>query len=252
MKTGAKASKRRTSSSKKGKSSGLIMPVDLRTAALQDVQNVARLIKLSTDTWPGNCFGVATELVKAGLAWRCQYGCYTGQIHADSLFSGRPFSRHGWALLDEKSKTIVDPTRWVFEAVPPYIAVIEFTDPRFGDYSLGAASLRHGNAALPTAPEFDPEDRPRSLSDCKFPPGVAEAVEALFGGDRGSFRQFHWLAHRTPDELGIFAKPIYAGLITAGMGAWIPVDYKLHCKLGGNSDVTFDPRRSLSGNRRRT
>jgi hypothetical protein len=80
------------------------------------------------ETWVGNCYAIAYQLVEAGLVeGRAVYGHYLGPIAKDSFFSEKGlavgFVPHGWVLMGDGR--VLDPTRWVFENVEPYIYVGE-------------------------------------------------------------------------------------------------------------------------------
>lgn len=95
-------------------------------------QAVADAIQVPLHEWPGNCYAIACAVLKSGMVrGRATYGHYYGYISPLSIpFGGRKWSRHGWIT---RRKTIVDPTRWVFEAVKPYIYVGPVND---ADYDL--------------------------------------------------------------------------------------------------------------------
>lgn len=84
------------------------------------VAEVEKAIKLPAKKWAGQCYGVATEMVKKGVVdGRAVYGIWWGLIHPKSLFAGRAWTHHGWIVLYDHS--VIDPTRWVFEHAKPYI-----------------------------------------------------------------------------------------------------------------------------------
>ena len=77
-----------------------------------------------TDDWRGNCFALAAQAVTHGIVeGRAVYGTWRGPISEDSIFFEHQgeFVIHGWVNLPDGR--ICDPTRWVFEAVEPYIYI---------------------------------------------------------------------------------------------------------------------------------
>ncbi|TAL42437.1 MAG: hypothetical protein EPN91_08640 [Salinibacterium sp.] len=84
-------------------------------------QEAAKRIQWPLSTWPGNCFGVASKLVKDKvIKGTAVYGHWLGPVaRTCKMFYGKPIINHGWIL--QKDGTVVDPTRYVFEGVQPYI-----------------------------------------------------------------------------------------------------------------------------------
>lgn len=88
--------------------------------AVLDPEAVAAAIKIPVSEWPGNCYAIACQMVEAGLVTgRAVYGHYLGRIRPGTLFYGKPIVHHGWVVTADEQ--IIDPTRWVFEGVAPYI-----------------------------------------------------------------------------------------------------------------------------------
>lgn len=86
------------------------------------VKRVEKVLGQRASKWKGNCFGIAGALVAKKLVEGVAvYGFYHGPIAKTSMFAGRAFTHHGWVL--QPDGTVVDPTRWVFEDVEPYIYV---------------------------------------------------------------------------------------------------------------------------------
>lgn len=84
------------------------------------VKRVEKVIGQRASKWKGNCYGIAGALVAKKLVEGVAvYGLYHGHIAKTSMFAGQPFARHGWVLAPDG--TVIDPTRWVFEDVEPYI-----------------------------------------------------------------------------------------------------------------------------------
>lgn len=75
--------------------------------------------------WVARCYEISCAIVKAGLVdGDAVYGHWIGPVSPKSHFArarGLPFVPHGWILL--KDGRVLDPTRWVFENVEPYLYV---------------------------------------------------------------------------------------------------------------------------------
>jgi len=84
-------------------------------------QEVAKSIDIKLTRWPGNCFGIATAMVEAKVVdGDAVYGHWLGPVAKScKMFSGKPIIQHGWIL--QKDGTVIDPTRFVFEGLSPYI-----------------------------------------------------------------------------------------------------------------------------------
>lgn len=205
---------------------------------------VALLIQAETilgpaPAWAGRCFEIADGLAKHVLKQDhavAVYGHYLGPVHKRSYFGkrkGHPFVRHGWVLLG--NGTIIDPTRWAFEAQDPYIAIVGQNDVRYGEYDEG------GNEWLKTTlgqcPHFDSEEETYDVSPQMLPSDPFALVEKLIKPDLsqqepGTFTksQLMWLAHVPYSQLGKHAPAIYEALQQLGLGAFIPIDNQLCAK----------------------
>lgn len=198
-----------------------------RLEILADIGRVSRMIDKPMLDWESKCHEIALDLVRVGLCVKAPYGMYHGHISPASIFAEKPFARHGWGILDEESMTIVDPTLWVFLAEQPSIAIIPKDDPRYGDYDLGASRFRGHVAGAEQPPKFVGQVQPVvTLADFKLDPAARKYVKQLMGCDKFDRLQLHWLAHRTPQELGAAAKAVYEGLARIDMRALIPIDYR--------------------------
>ena len=116
---------------------------------LLDVSRIAERIGMDFSDWPGNCYAVACQMLKCKMVkGRPAYGNYHGPVAPSSMFFGKKVVRHGW--IERADGMIVDPTRWVFEGVEPYI----YEGLPSMEYDEGANLLR-ARFARP-APIFDP------------------------------------------------------------------------------------------------
>lgn len=84
---------------------------------------VEKALDWPVEKWEGNCFAVASQMVKQGVVeGKAVYGAWHGLLNSRGYWknkAGVPFVRHGWVILADGR--ILDPTRWSFEAVAPYI-----------------------------------------------------------------------------------------------------------------------------------
>lgn len=191
----------------------------------------AKKIGIPLEEWPGNCYGIATAFVKAGLIRnaRAVYGHYYGPVHRQSMFwvpySKAGWCRHGW-IFAKSEGSIVDPTRWVFENVAPYIHVGRDSD----EYDEGGSRLRA--ALLRPPPAYDEmlpknvEPRPITL---KMSKAAMDHVRSLFQGlirkdGVMSQSQTFWLANLPVQMLKPHAASIMKALVKAKLSATIPID----------------------------
>jgi hypothetical protein len=191
-----------------------------------DPEQIAEAIKWPVEKWPGNCYGVAGAIHKAGLVkGRLCYGIFHGYIDPNSCFGNRAFTHHGWV---ERRTTIYDPTRWVFDGVAPYI----YVGPKDDDnYDFGGNALR--KARLQPCPEFDPTRTPWSVPE-ELRPFVASTIGELFRTDGMlGLQQVMWFANMPLDMLGDYAKPVFEWIARpkeeggVGLPGFIPQDNRV-------------------------
>jgi hypothetical protein len=180
-----------------------------------------------TERWKGNCHGVASALVEKKLVkGSAVYGHWLGPIAENSFFAprrGYPFVQHGWVLMPDES--IVDPTRWVFEAVDPYI----FHGENGGLYDEGGNDFRMQMIGMP---RYDPNDKlfqiPKRVMDTKTWAFVEEILEIDSQGDQKpgtlSRNQLYWLANLAPSILGEHQAGVYGAIKKLDRLALIPID----------------------------
>lgn len=184
------------------------------------------------EDWLARCHDIADAIGQAlELPGKLQYGHYHGPIHEDSQFSGRPFSRHGWWLLEDGR--VFDPTRWAFDTVDqPYI----FCGEDFRDeYSFGGNRVRREMRQPP--PKGDSCEQTVTLNvgrraveemyvilseDCKFSGGKITV----------NVHQAMWFANAPlgdlVDPLGWdFTEIVYKALVDAGNEGMIPIDNRM-------------------------
>lgn len=229
-------------------------PVTRKFRRSPTVRTVETKIGRKHEDWVGNCFGIAQLLVEKGLTpgGIAVYGHYTGFIHKKSYFGSRAhfgWCNHGWVLLPDG--TVVDPTRWVFENVAPYIYVGPATD-----YDEGSNKLREIMMYPP--PGHDPDAVSVELDFSEFD----EATECvnhvwsllrrndLLGEDTScviSRHEAHWLgnvpyAQFYSRECGMDLAPnIFKALSKVKMRASIPIDnYRRAKRIGAELGVHLD------------
>jgi len=182
-----------------------------------DAEKIAERIGVSLGEWPGNCYAIACKMVKSKVVkGRPAYGNYHGPIDPESIFARKVIVRHGW--IERPDGMIVDPTRWVFECVKPYIYVGLPTM----EYDEGANFLR-ARYARP-APLFDPNKQVVAI-----PNGEArELMCGLLGMSEVrseiNTEQAFWLGNMTLQALGGHAKLVYQTLMEMGLKVFVPVD----------------------------
>ncbi len=183
----------------------------------------AELNRPVTD-WIGKCYAISCAIVEAGLVeGRAVYGHWDGDVSPDcEVFSpSRIFQRHGWIVLNDGR--VLDPTRWVFEAVDPYLWIGEAGE----EYDRGGDRWRAEQEIPPPAfPNiiFEKMHRDSGLDE-KLPEDAQEFVGSLLGGPPHiTLEQAMWLANRPLSGLGPFAKEIFEGLVASDHGAFIPID----------------------------
>ena len=170
-------------------------------------------------TWPGKCDKLA-HAAAAMTGGRPVYGHWLGGVSESGYwadYARRPFVRHGWVELPDGR--VLDPTRWSFEDVDPYIWVGE----NDGSYDEGGTQFYSALRSPP--PENDPQGKqlPLGVSD-----RCAEYLNDILGRDNeptASPRQLMWLANLSPDQLGDCAAELHDALEAAGLAGFIPVDY---------------------------
>jgi hypothetical protein len=168
-----------------------------------NIQQIAKEIKIPLNKWPGNCYAIAVAMVKAELVkGKAVYGHYHGKIHPNSIFGGRPFTHHGWI---ECETHLVDPTRWAFECVPPYIYTGSKDDE---DYDKGSNRLR--KMLMRPAPNFNPKQNKFTL-----PSHLQPFATTMLGDDRIEicFVQLMWLASLPLDMLEDMAEPLFRWIV---------------------------------------
>ncbi len=176
--------------------------------------------------WRGECYGVSCKLADSGALPRSTavYGTYLGPVSKSSTFDcRRPFQRHGWVLYGEGA--LLDPTRWVFEDVEPYLYWSSANDK---DYDEGNSAVR--KLFQRPAPRFNPLEKRTVLSRGVLPHTDWKNILGMLDDspERPArticLSEVFWLANLTLDALGEMARPLFLALQAVSHEAMIPVD----------------------------
>jgi hypothetical protein len=209
---------------------------------LPTIPECERAIDLTTDKWIGNCHCVAVRLVESGLvSGDAQYGHYYGPVADGTYFCGTAlFRRHGW-IERPGGRTVVDPTRWVFEGVAPYLY-----SGRYGpDYDPGGQRLTLVNVS-PPPPRLPGDD----VVDVRLSgPAFRHLADMIGQRDAFSDRQLFWVANLPLCLLGPHCNEVFREIDRVGKKAYIPIDnWTMATRPGGPpARVLHNP---FSGRRR--
>jgi hypothetical protein len=197
---------------------------------LPSADEVGEAIGLSPSQWPKRCYEVAGLVAKSGLLQsacdahgpiRLCYGLYDGPISAASPFALQSMARHGWLEID--SGPVIDPTRWVFTATAPVLAVVGPDDYDYGAFRAKAAT--RGSARLP--PPFEA----KTALDFPCTAPVAHAFDRVLGqaGRVGSLRKINHaqaalVGAMHPASFGSTGVAVFETLLANGFLAHVPTD----------------------------
>ena len=193
-------------------------------------------IKKAPFIWIGNCYAVACQILEAGLVRGVAiFGHYYGPIAADSHFNNkRAVVQHGW--IETPSGGIIDPTRWAFEDVKPYIfyrtdADLDDIDSAQKDgntyrkeYDTAGSMLRE--AMQRPCPVYDPNAKTVPNFKIKDPEIEGIIMEWLGNPPRMTFPQLHWLANLSLNRLMPCIRSLYAAIKAADVLALVPMDHQ--------------------------
>ena len=187
---------------------------------LPSIEEIERKIDYPADKWRGNCCSVSMAIVSKGLIKGTPvYGMYHGPVADMSIFANRQagLHRHGWIV---NGDTLIDPTRWVFEDVEPYLYVSDTDDQ---EYDEGANVLRAIDAK-PFPSEDDGEKKYDMMGGLS---GQASYhVFQLTGVGQCIFSrmQIHWLATLPWQMYEGHAHEILCKIKELGKGVYVPYD----------------------------
>lgn len=181
---------------------------------------IEREIDRPAPQWEGNCYGIACKVAPL-VRGQPVYGHYLGAVDPNGYWAHHarlPFIQHGWVVLPDNR--ILDPTRWSFENVEPYLWLGE----NDGSYDCGGNKLRKALQSPP--PPFDPTEASHCLAALSD-----EAVDHLCGllqaqaaSRTFGMRQLFWLCNAPVEQLQPHAEEFFRAVVESGWGALIPMD----------------------------
>jgi hypothetical protein len=140
----------------------------------------------------------------------------------------RPFQRHGWIELPEADGRILDPTRWSFEGVKPYLW-LAYDDETYdrGGNQFRAAMTR----PCPSGNEKCPDGEQRYVK-LELSPVVRMHLHRTSGGvlyptmkpKRLTVSQLFWVANLPYDALAPYNRSIYHAIAAVNQRCAIPID----------------------------
>ncbi len=196
---------------------------------LPTVARCEKVLKLPAEKWKGKCYSIACELVREGLVpGVAVYGHWLGPVAEGSYFAYKkdaPFIQHGWVLPPDGG--VIDPTRWVFENVAPYIYYCDGQNDPY--YDEGGNDFREAMRGPP--PVFNPKERfyrvPEKDMDDDTWGFVLDILQAS-PTDQPMYilsrSQLFYLGNTSPQRLGMYLPNVYRSLISMDCEAIIPMD----------------------------
>lgn len=199
----------------------IVLGKSAESACKITAEAAAAAINLPLQDWPGNCYAVACQILKAGLAQgRAVYGHYLGPVAPGTLFSGRSLIQHGW--IETPDGHIIDPTRWVFENVTPYLYSISVKLTQ--EYDEGGNRFRAANQK--PAPAFNDNETLYYISEPSAPIFNRLLLQPA-NQIVCSQSQIFWLANLSLLTLQDDAKAVYEELDRLHLLALVPLDNKM-------------------------
>lgn len=244
------------------------IPVGAKRRSTIKPEELAEKIGVPVQAWPGKCHEIAGLMLVAEWAeGTLRYGTWLGPIDKSSpQFGGKLLVHHGWIEVQAakrcecgslfqvqgpccdkngaKPAKIIDPTRWVFENVKPYIF-----DGSDVESHYDVAGDRFRAMLMKPYPSqrqgWEPETTDKDVvieSDGKTIRRLAVLIHQhggpalglnthknlADGSETKSFvvpiRGACWLANLPLAHLGDHAKPFYEALDKINMGAFVPQD----------------------------
>jgi len=193
------------------------------------IEQCEQAIGIPAERWKGRCYEISCKIVEAGIVTgRAVYGHYLGEVAKDGYFGHRsdlPFQGHGWILA--AGHTLIDPTRWVFENVEPYLYIADEDDDVVIDtYDEGGNLWREANMIDP--PPADADGEIVDVAELAETYAFDHVKQLLNDVDYITTEHVFWLANLPPRILGdMFIIDIYVWIIGLGHGAFIPLDNRL-------------------------
>lgn len=204
------------------------------TVIMPTVRTVEDAIGLKATHWAHRCHEIACKMLRARLVFgEERYGHYYGPVSPQHPSHRRPFQRHGW--IEAPDGSVIDPTRWVFEGVRPYI----YHGPAGDEYDAGGQQLSAGKVLPYPAGPHDPATDSVNLTDAQrlaraqivqleVKGAAQEHLARLTGGQKTDFStdQVFWLANLPLSSLGEHAQALYEAIVDAAphYQGFIPID----------------------------
>lgn len=194
---------------------------DLEAALSAKAPSIAECVArigVPIEKWAGNCHGIASDFLAAGLpnafeTGRLVRGHWRGKVAAGTLFDhGSDFVPHSWISLGPH--IVCDPTRFVFEGVDPYVYIGPDTH-----YDPAGQMLRLEHYAARPCPPAGPDE---PLYKIQIDMDVARALD--LSSTSLTKKQIFWIANLPLAVLGTAAKDVLGAIAKAGFKAFIPVD----------------------------
>ncbi len=183
-------------------------PEDLTIEAIEEYY------ELPAEKWHGRCSELAHAAIDILERGNYAYGHYLGRVDPEGYWDARGVLRHGWVLLDDGR--IVDPTRWSFENVEPYIYIGE----NDGDYDEGGNKLRTAlTQPCPSAKDGELANLEEVMCSATLFEHLTSTPFAEMTRD-----QAVWVANLSYGDLDFAVASIYSTLIAGGMEVFIPID----------------------------
>lgn len=189
-----------------------------------EIKIIEQTIGILTADWHGKCHEIASLLLTKNLTTgKLRYGHWLGPVHPNSIFACYPHGlvHHGW--IEREDGSIVDPTRFEFEQLAPYIYM-----GKNDYYDAGGNQIKLAN--LRPSPPWNQSDK-RELVILKdnnhiLSKFIKENIDCRSTKDTIIIQvmQACWLANLPLQILEDAAKPVYAALIEAGEVGLIPYD----------------------------
>jgi serine/threonine protein phosphatase 1 len=170
-------------------------------------KTIAKAIQVELSCWAGNCHAIALKLMAAYPVRGMRYARGHWRGVTAGQFEGRALTGHTWLQLADGR--IVDPTRYVFEGVAPYI----YIGPKDDNYDEAGLKTRH--RAIPQP----------SLGDISITNQEAEHLQSqgILGiNNTLSIPAAQWLSTTPLHDTS--AKANFKLLNQAGLKALIPLD----------------------------
>lgn len=184
---------------------------------IPEISIIESIIGYKTQQWVSQCYFISGLLLKHNIVQgELCYGKYYGSIDQNSFFSNHPLPNHGWI---EFNGFIIDPTRWVFENVEPYIYVGQIDRDV---YDIGSNLLR--SVLRTKAPSFDPTIKSIQIDQPAINFIFSVLLEDKKNENKVSLNQVAWCASLSLQDLAEFALPLFTWMKEHKLSAFAPID----------------------------